>query len=254
MVASLAYALARLLLELLRLWGSDEAALRAEVLALRRQVQVLERKIKRVHWTAGDRMTLAALRRWLPKASWPGLLVGPETVLGWHRELVRRRWAACGRPPRHGRPLLQEDLRVLVGRMAKENPGWGYMRIRGELLKLGQRVAATTIRSVLIRAKLPAAGKRAGPGWTQFLAAHAESLNATDFLTVDTLFFKRLYVLFFLHLASRRVLAAISTAEPNQELHLVLDNYATHKHPNVKRWLGRHPASTYISLPPARAG
>jgi putative transposase len=151
MLAFLAYALARLMLELLRLWGSDEAALRAEVLALRRQVQVLERQIKRVHWTAGDRMTLAALWRWLPEAAWPGLLVKPETVLGWHRELVRRRWAAYGRRPRKGRPPLQEDVRVLIVRMAKENSGWGYMRIRGELLKLGHRVAATSIRSVLIR-------------------------------------------------------------------------------------------------------
>ena len=160
-------------------------------------------------------MALAALRRWLPKASWPGLLVKPETVLRWQRELVRRRWAAYGRRRPMGRPPLKEDVRALIVRMAKENPGWGYVRIRGELLKLGHRVAATTIRSVLIRARVPPAGRRGGLSWKQFLAAHAQSLIATDFLTVDTIFFKRLYVLFFLHLATRRVVAAISTAEPN---------------------------------------
>ena len=216
MVASLVYAVARLLVELLSLRRTDEAGLRVEVLALRRQVQVLERQIKRVRWTPGDRLLLAALTRRLPTTSWPGLLVKPATVLGWHRELVRRKWDAYVCQPRKGRPPLPEDARAMILRMAKENPSWGYFRIRGELLKLGHQVAATTIRSVLIQAKVPPAGRRAGLSWKKFLAAHAQSLIATDFLTVDTIFFKRLYVIFFLHLASRRVVAAIGTAEPNE--------------------------------------
>ena len=204
------------MVELLSVRGAEDAALRAEVLALRRQVQVLERRIKRIRWAPGDRMMLAALNPRLPKASWPGLLVKPETVLGWHRELIRRRWAAYSGRPRRGRPPLGDDVRALIVRMAKENPSWGYVRIRGELLKLGHGVAATSIRAVLIRAKVPPAGRRGALSWKRFLAAHAQSLIATDFLIVDTIFFKRLYVLFFLHLGTRRLVAAISSAEPNQ--------------------------------------
>jgi len=88
--------------------------------------------------------------------------------------------------------------------MARENPSWGYLRIRGELLKLGQTVSATAIRSVLRRSQTPPAGRRSGLTWKCFLEAHASSLVAADFFTVDTVFLQRLYVLFFIHLASRR--------------------------------------------------
>jgi hypothetical protein len=103
----------------------------------RRQVQVLERQIGRVRWTPGDRMVLAALRERLPRTAWSALLVQPETVLGWHRELVRRRWAGYRERPRRGRPPLSEERRELIVRMARENSRWGYFRIRGELLSLG---------------------------------------------------------------------------------------------------------------------
>lgn len=160
-------------------------------------------------------MILAALRERLPRSAWAALLVKPETVLGWHRELVRRRWAAYRGRPRTGRPPLAEAVRELIVRMAQKNPRWGYFRIRGELLKLGHTVSATAVRSVLRRSHVPPAGRRSQMSWRQFLTAHAESLVATDFFTVDTVFFKRLYVLFFVHLATRRVVAAACTAEPN---------------------------------------
>jgi transposase InsO family protein len=144
------------------------------------------------------------------------LLVRPETVLGWHRALVRRKWAAYRSRPRRGRPPIAADCCDLIIRMAKENPGWGYFRIRGELLKVGQTVAATTIRSVLLRAGVPPAGRRAQLSWKQFLAAHAQSLVAADFFSLDTIFFKRLYVLVYIHLATRRVLLASCTAEPSE--------------------------------------
>jgi transposase InsO family protein len=99
--------------------------------------------------------------------------------------------------------------------MARENSRWGYFRIRGELLKLGYTVSATTIRSILRRTRIPPAGRRSELTWRQFLAAHAETLVATDFFSVDTVFFKRLYVLIFVHVGSRRVLAASYTSEPN---------------------------------------
>jgi putative transposase len=214
-MASMLYSLIRVVLDAIATSHHNEAKLRAEVLALRQQVQVLERQIKRVRWEPADRMIQAALRERLPRSAWAALLVKPETVLGWHRELVRRRWVAYRGRPRTGRPPLAEPVRELIVRMARENPRWGYFRIRGDLLKLGFTVSATTVRSVLRGSHVTPAGRRSQMSWRQFLTAHAESLVATDFFTVDTVFFKRLYVLFFVHLATRRVVAAACTAEPN---------------------------------------
>jgi hypothetical protein len=154
-LVSLVYSLLRTLLDVIATNHGDHARLQAEVLVLRRQVQVLERQIKRVQWSPGDRMLLAALRDRLPQSAWAALLVQPETVLGWHRGLVRRKWAAYLRRPRRGRPPTSTECRQLIVRMAKENPGWGYFRIKGELRKLGHTVAATTIRSVLLQAGIP---------------------------------------------------------------------------------------------------
>jgi transposase InsO family protein len=215
-VGSLLYALVRVLLDVIATSNGDQAKLQAEVLVLRRQVQVLERQIKRVRWTPGDRMVLAALRERIPRSAWASLLVKPETVLGWHRELVRRRWAAYRGRPRRGRPPISGECRQLIIRIARDNPRWGYFRIRGELLKLGHAVAATTIRAVLLRAGIPPAGRRSELTWKQFLAAHAQTLVAADFFSVDTIFFKRLYVLIYVHLATRRIVMASCTAEPNQ--------------------------------------
>jgi len=216
-VASLLYSLVRFVLDVVATSRADRAKLQGEVLALRRQVQVLERQVKRVHWSPGDRMIMAALRERLPRLAWAGLLVRPETVLGWHRALVRRKWAAYRGRPRRGRPPISEQSRLVIVRMARENPGWGYFRIRGEMLKLGHLVAATTIRSVLLRAGIPPAGRRSQLSWKQFLAAHAETVVAADFFSLDTIFFKRLYVLIYVHLATRRVLLASCTAAPNQD-------------------------------------
>jgi putative transposase len=215
--ASVLYSLIRLLLDVVSTSRQEQAKLQAEVLVLRRQVQVLERQIKRVHWSPADRMILAALRERIPRTAWSALLVQPETVLGWHRALVRRKWAAYAQRPQRGRPLLAQECRDLIIRVARENPRWGYFRIRGELLKLGQTVSATAIRSVLKRARVPPAGRRSQLSWKQFLAAHAETLVATDFFSVDTVFLKRLYVLVFVHLGTRRILAAACTSEPNGE-------------------------------------
>jgi hypothetical protein len=122
------------LLDVMGTSHGDQAKLQAEVLVLRRQVQVLERQIKRVRWSPGDRMVLAALRERIPQSALAGLLVKPETVLGWHRQLVRRKWAAYRERPQRGRPPISAECRQLILRMARENPRWGYFRLRGELL------------------------------------------------------------------------------------------------------------------------
>ena len=139
----------------------------------------------------------------------------PATVIGWHRELVRRKWRAFGQRPRRGRPTIADEVRDLIVRMASENPTWGYVRIRGELIKLGHRVAAGTIKACLRRSRVLPAPRRSGPTWSQFLRAHAQTIVATDFLTVDTVFLKRFYVLFFLHLSSRRIVFAACTQQPD---------------------------------------
>jgi hypothetical protein len=136
-VGSLLYALVRVLLDVIATSHGDQAKLPAEVLALRRQIRVLERQIERVHWTPGDRMVLAALRERIPRSAWASLLVKPETVLGWHRQLVRRKWAAYrGRPPR-GRPPISDECRQLIIRMATDNPRWCYFRYPGRASEAG---------------------------------------------------------------------------------------------------------------------
>ena len=211
------YSALRLILDLVQLESKDAADLKAEVLALRQQVKVLERQIKRARWQPEDRLILSVLRERLPRTAWANLLVQPETVLGWQRELVRRKWAAYRGRPRVGRPPLGEECRELIQQLARENPSWGYFRIRGELLKLGCTVSATAIRAVLRRSGIPPASRRSRLTWKRFLAAHAQTLVAADFFTVDTVLLKRLYVLFFIHLASRRILWAASTRAPNAE-------------------------------------
>ena len=110
-------------------------------------------------------MVLAALRERVPRSGWAGLLVKPETVLGWHRALLRRKWAAYRGRPRRGRPPISAECRQLIVRMARENPRWGYFRIRGELLKLGHELAATTIHSVLLAARVAPSGRRSQLTW-----------------------------------------------------------------------------------------
>src|SRR2546430_12992277 len=108
----------------------------------------------------------------------------PDTLLGWHRQLVRRRWTYAGRRP--GRPAVAEEIRELVLRLARENPRWGYQRIVGELAGVGVRVSATTVAKILRQAGVSPARARAQPSWRDFLRAHAASMIACDFFTVET--------------------------------------------------------------------
>ena len=137
----------------------------------------------------------------------------PETLLRWHRRLVAGAWTS---PHRHtGRPALDHDVQQLIIRLARENPRWGYQRIQGELLRLGVRVSATAIRTTLQRHGLDPAPRRNATTWRAFLRQQAAGIMACDFLTVDTVWLKRLYVLFFIELGTRRVHLAGVTANPN---------------------------------------
>jgi putative transposase len=211
-VLSILYLLLRRLLGLVP--SSGEAAKDIEIAVLRHQLQVLRRQVGRPALRPGDRLFMAAASRFLPLGRWPAFLVTPQTLLRWHRELVRRKWTFQGRR-KPGRPAIDPELREAVLRLAKENPRWGYVRIQGELRKLGSQIGATTIRRILRAQGLRPAPRRSGPTWSQFLKAQANGMLACDFFTVETLRLKTLYVLFFIELHTRRVHMAGVRAHPD---------------------------------------
>jgi putative transposase len=149
----------------------------------------------------------------LPRSVWSCFLVKPDTLLRWHQRLVAGAWTY---PQRHtGRPRLDEDVQLLIVRLARENPRWGYQRIQGELLHLGIRVSATAIRMTLRRHGLDPAPRRMATSWPAFLRQQASGIVACDFFTVDTVWLRRLYVLFFIELDTRRVHLTGVTANPD---------------------------------------
>jgi putative transposase len=201
----------RRLLELVVLRRRSERQKEIEILLLRHQLRVLERQVARPRLTQADRALLVAFSRVLPRRAWVrSFFVTPATLLRWHRELVARRWTYPRR--RAGRPPTSSEVRQLVVRLARENPSWGYRRIQGELVGLGIKLAASTVWTILRRTGIEPSSKRQETSWPGFLRAQAASILECDFLTVDTLFLKRFYVLFFMELATRRVhLAGITT-------------------------------------------
>jgi hypothetical protein len=214
LLLSTLYAFFSLLTDLALIRGRHGRTRDIELLALRHEVRVLRRQVKRTAWQPGNRFVLALLSQRLPRAARGVLPIRPETLLRWHRELVRRKWAAFGRRRGPGRAPLPAEVRALIERRAAENPLWGYQRIRGELLKLGHAVSATAVRTTLRRGGVPPAPRRAGLSWRAFLRAHAGALLECDFFTVDTVRLRTLHVLFVLEVATRRVFVAGCTARP----------------------------------------
>jgi putative transposase len=185
-----------------------------EVLVLRHQLAVLKRQVNRPRLRQRDRLLMAALSRMLPRERWSAFLVRPQTLLRWHRELVRRKRTYHHRST-GGRPPIAQDVRDLIVRMGRENPRWGCMRIRGELAKLGITVSATAIRTVLRRHGLGPAPRRSGPTWFEFLRVQAKGIIAVDFFTVETAWLHTLYVFFAIELRTRHVHLAAATRHPN---------------------------------------
>ena len=186
-----------------------------EILVLRHQLAVLRRQVERPRFDEADRALLAALSGALPRRRWPVFVVQPATLLAWHRRMVARRWTY--RSTRRGRPPTAACLAPLIVRLATENPEWGYRRIHGELVGLGHHVAPSTVWSVLRRHGIDPAPRRSGPSWSEFLSAQAKGVLACDFFCVDTVLWRRLYVLIFIEHATRQLHLGGITANPTGE-------------------------------------
>ena len=184
-----------------------------ELLVLRHELEVMRRQVGRPRLGPADRALFAAAACHLPLSSRLSLLVTPRTLLRWHQSLVRWKWRRYGARP--GRPRLSPEIQELALRLARENPRWGHRRICGELAKIGLEASPTSIRRLLARARLGPAPRRSVPNWREFLHAQAASIVACDFLTVETLFLRRYYVLFFIEHATRRVWLAGCTTNPD---------------------------------------
>ena len=192
----------------LRLSRREEMWKTAEILILRHQLSVLQRRQPRrpkLDWA--DRALLAALLGVIPKARHQGLrlLITPDTIMRWHRDIVRRRWAARSKHGRTGRPATRRNIRALVRRLARENPGWGYRRIHGELAGLGIKVAASTVWEILKASGMDPGRRETGLTWPQFLRSQAEAILACDFFTVHLLDGTQAYVLAVIEHATRRI-------------------------------------------------
>ena len=213
MLPRLAYLALCRSIRLLALFARGDAAKELEIPILRHQLAVLRRQVPRPKLDLADRALLAAISRVLPRARWSCFLVTPETLLRWQRRLVAGAWTY----PHHqtGRPPVDQQVQQLIVRLAGENPRWGYQRIKGELKRLGVQVSATTIRTILRRHGLDPAPRRAATTWRAFLRQQATGIMACDFFTVDTIWLRWLYVLFFIELDTRRVHLAGVTANPD---------------------------------------
>ncbi len=203
----------------LRLLPMGDRAKDVEILALRHQITFLQRQLgagTRVRFAPEDRAFLSALLVSQPREVLRRLrlLVRPDTVLRWHRDLMKRRHARTCRPKRPGRPPTVRSIRALILRLVRENPSWGYRRVHGELTTLGIKIAPSTIWEILKQEGHDPAPERASTTWADFLRSQAEALLACDFIETVTLNGQHQYILAVIEHASRRIRVLGTTAHP----------------------------------------
>ena len=214
MLLKIVYLLTCRVLGLAVLAFRSDRAKDAELLVLRHQNAVLRRHAGRIRYEPDDRVWFVALARFLPRRRWTEIFpVTPATLLAWHRRLADGKYDTSKRR-KPGRPPTVPGIGRLVVRLAKENPLWGHRRIHGEIAKLGVTVAPSTVWEILRAAGIDPAPRRAGPTWRQFLHAQSAGLLAVDFLHVDTVLLRRLYVLVFIEHGTRRMHLGGVTANP----------------------------------------
>ncbi|MBL1119776.1 transposase [Streptomyces sp. 110] len=218
MLLRLLYLTLTSMLTLIRLLPKSDRDKESEILALR-QLAVLQRQTDKPKFTWPDRALLAALLHPLPRGRLRQLplIVTPDTVLRWHRELLRHRHAKASCPKRPGRPRTVRSIRALVLRLAQENSSWGYRRIHGELASLGIKVAASTVWNILKEHGIDPAPERDHTTWATFLRSQARAIIAADFFETKTLTGARLYVLAVIEHATRRVRVLGATAHPTAD-------------------------------------
>jgi len=223
MIFTLLMSLFPLSLDLVSILGLAKSDKDLEIIILRQQVRILQPIVKTPPRISGpESMVLATLtdkysqftdgaRQRLHQVM---LIFKPDTVLRWHRVLVRRKWT-FKRKGKPGRPGISSELEALIVRLAKENPCWGYDKIQGELLKPGYNLSASSVRNILKRHRLTPASERSSGSWRSFLGHDKDQILACDFFTVETIWLKTIYVLFFIELGARRVHLAGCTTNPD---------------------------------------
>jgi putative transposase len=201
---------------LIRLLPMSDTDKDIEILTLRHQLAILQRQIDRPRLTPPDRAFLAALLHRLPRPRLRQLhlIVSPDTVLRWHRDLLRRHHTKMSRPKQPGRPPTHRSIQTLVLRLARENPSWGYRRVHGELAVLGVKVAPSTVWEILQRNGIEPVPQRDRQTWATFLRSQAHAILAADFFETRTLTGARVYVFAVIEHASRRVRVLGATAHP----------------------------------------
>jgi putative transposase len=215
----LVYLAATNTLSLLRLLPMSDRDKDIEILALRHQLLVPRRQVGKPTFTDTDRAVLAGLLHHLPREKPRQLLVlvRPDTITRWHRNLLKRQHAATCAPKRRGRPPTVRSIRALVLRLAHENPSWGSRRIHGELATLGIKVAASTVWEILREHGIPPAPERQSTTWADFLRSQAEALLACDFFETLTLTGARLYVFAVIEHSTRLIRILGATAHPTAD-------------------------------------
>jgi putative transposase len=215
-IFTLVYLIVRSVPGLLAIQFRRDLSKDAELLVLRHENAVLRRHVARVRYEPADRAWLAALARLVPRGRWSEVFpVTPATLLAWHRKLAAGKYDTSKRR-KPGRPPTARSIARLAVRLARENPLWGYRLIHGELTKLGVTVASS-VWQILHAAGIDPAPRRTGPAWRQFLHAQAAGIVAVDFLQVDTVLLKRIYVLVFIEHGTRRMHIGGVTASPTGE-------------------------------------